>query len=91
MYPQHYPQPNPIPPLIPQIQQPLPLPNVPNPPGPTQLPTQLVANPNNRVGQPAYNIGSQNLPTYVITRIPIQQVQLRLGKVLPQKPSIVIE
>ena len=42
MYPQHYPQSNPIPPIIPQIQQPLPLPNVPNPPRPTQLPTQLI-------------------------------------------------
>ena len=83
MYPQHYPQSNPIPPLIPQIQQPLPLPNIPNPPRPTQLLAQLVANPNNRVGQPAYNIGAQNLPTYVITTVPIQQFQLRSGKFFP--------
>ncbi|CAF4284639.1 unnamed protein product, partial [Adineta steineri] len=76
MYPQHHPQSNPIPLLIPQIQQPLPLPNSPNPPRPTQLPTQPVANPNNRVGQPTYNTGAQNLPTYVITTIPIQQVHL---------------
>ena len=27
MYPQHYPQSNPIPPIVPQIQQPLPLPS----------------------------------------------------------------
>lgn len=91
MYPQHYPQSNPTPPVIPQIQQPLPLPNVPNPPSPTQLPSQPVANPNNRVGQPTYNTRAQNLPTYVITTVPIQQVQLRLGKILHQKPSIVIE
>ena len=72
MYPQHYPQLNPIPPLIPQIQQPLPLPNVPNPPRPTRLPAQPVANMNNIVGQLAYNIGAQNLATYVITTVPIQ-------------------
>ncbi|CAF4347697.1 unnamed protein product, partial [Adineta steineri] len=35
MYPQQYPQSNPIPPIIPQIHQPLPLPNAPNPPRPT--------------------------------------------------------
>lgn len=91
MYPQHYPHSNPIPPLIPQIQQPLPLPNVPNPPRQTQLPAQPVANPNIRVGQPSYNTGAQNLPTYVITTVPIQQVHLSSGRVLPQKPSIVIE
>ena len=75
-------------PLIPQIQQPLPLPNVPNSPGPTHLPNQLVSN---KLGQPGYNTRAQNLPTYVITTIPIQQVQLRSGKVFPQKPLIVIE
>ena len=91
MYPQHYPQSNPIPPLVPQIQQPLPLPKAPNPPRPTQLPAQPIANPNNRVGQPTYNAGTQNLPTYVITTVPIQQVQLRSGNIFPQKPSIVIE
>ena len=91
MYPQHYPQSNPIPPIVPQIQQPLPLTNFPNPPRPTQLLAQPVPNPNNRVGQPAYNIGAQNLHTYVITTVSIQQVQLRPGKVFPHKPSIVIE
>ena len=74
MYHQHYLQSNPIAPPIPQIQQPLPLPNVPNPPRPTQLLAQPVANTNNRASQPAYNTGDQNLPTYVITTIPIQQV-----------------
>ncbi|CAF4146207.1 unnamed protein product [Adineta steineri] len=91
MYPQQYPQSNPIPPIIPQIQQPLPLPNAPNPPRPTQFPAQPIANPNNRVGQPSYNTGAQNLPTYVITTVQIQQVQLMSGIFFPQKSSIVIE
>ena len=55
------------------------------------MPAQPIANPNNRVGQHAYNAGSQNVPTYVITTVPVQQVQLRPGKVLHQKPSVVIE
>ena len=84
-FPQQYPQPNPIPLAIPQIQQPLPLPNSKNPPRPTRLPTKPIANPNNRAGKPAYNAGTQTLPTYVITIVPVQQVQLRLGNVLHQK------
>ena len=36
-------------------------------------------------------MGTQTLPTYVITTIPIQQVPFRSGKVLHQKPSVVIE
>lgn len=55
------------------------------------MPAQPVGNPNNKVGKLAYNMGTQTLPTYVITTIPIQQVQLRPGKVLHQKPSVVIE
>lgn len=89
---QQYPQPNPIPPTIPQIQLPLPLSNAQNPPRPTQLPTQPIANLNNRAGKPFYNEGTQTLPTYVITTVSIQQVQLRSRKVLHQKnPSVVIE
>ena len=84
-FPQQCPQPNPIPPTIPQIQQPLPLLNAPNPPRPTQLSTQPIGNPNNRAGKLSYNIGTQTLPTYVITTVPVQQVQLRLGTVLHQK------
>ena len=91
MYPQPYPQSNPIPPIIPQIQQPLPLPNAPNPPRPTQFSSQPIANPNNRVEKPAYNTRTQTLPTYVITIVSVQQVQLRSRKVLHQKPSVVIE
>ena len=90
MYPQQYPQSNPILPITPQIQQPLPLPNAPKP-RPTQFPSQPIENPNNREGKLAYNMGTQTLPTYVITTIPAQQVQLRSRKVLHQKPSVVIE
>ena len=71
MYPQ-FPQPNPIPSSVPKIQQPLSLLNAQNPPRPTKLPTQPIANPNNRAGKPAYNTGSQTLPTYVITIVPVQ-------------------
>lgn len=81
---QQYPQPNPIQLAIPQLQQqqPLQLPNTQNLERPTQLPTQPIANPNNRAVQSTHNVGVQTLPIYVITTIPIQQIQLRSGKVL---------
>ena len=78
MYPQKYPHSNPIPQIIPQIQQPLPLPNAPNPPRPTQLPTQPIANTNNITGKPTSNTRTQTLHTNVITTVPIQQVQLSI-------------
>ena len=93
-FPQQYPQSNPTRPIVPQFQQhqSLRLPNTQNPLRPTQLPTQLVANPNNITTQSTYDVEIQTLPTYVITSLPIHQVQLRSIKVLQQKkPTVVIE
>ena len=80
---------------IPQLQpllQPL---QLQNPPRRTQLPTQPLANPNNRASQPAYNAEIQPYPTYVISTLLVQEVELRSGRTLPQlgksKSMVVIE
>ena len=80
---------------MPQLQQPpLPL-QLQNLPRPTQIPAQPVANPNNRVVQPTYNTEIQPYPTYAISTLPIQEVELRSGRILPQqekrKSTVVIE
>ena len=66
-----------------------------NPTRPTQLPVQPVANPNNKTMQDAYNVELQTnptFPTYLISTVPFQGVQLRSGKYLSQKnPAITIE
>lgn len=57
---------------------------------PTQLLVQPVANPNNKTVQAAYNIDLQTYPaypTYLISTIPLQSVQLRLGRDLSQNKS----
>ena len=84
-YPPQYPQNqgNFSHPPMPQLKQPPPPLQLQNLPRPTQIPTQPVANPNNRVVQPAYNIEIQPYPTYVISTLPIQEVELRSGRVLP--------
>jgi hypothetical protein len=62
---------------------------------PTQLPVQPVANPNNKTVQAAYNVDLQTYPTYptyLISIVPLQGVQLRLGRDLSQiKSPITIE
>jgi hypothetical protein len=51
-----------------------------------------VPNPNNNPPQPLNNVEMQAFPTYVITLVPLQEIQLRLGKVLDRKrPSVVIQ
>ena len=66
-----------------------------NPTRPTQLPVQPIANPNNKIVQEAYNVYLQTYPTYptyLISTIPLQGVQLRSGRDLSQnKPPITIE
>lgn len=66
-----------------------------NPTRPTQLLAQPIANPNNKIVQVAYNVDLQTyptFPTYLISTIPFQGVQLRSGKDLSQnKPPITIE
>ena len=68
---------------MPQLQQPPPPLQLQNLPRPTQIPAQLVANPNNRVVQPAYNTEIQPYPIYAISTLPIQEVELRSGRILP--------
>ena len=58
-----------------------------NPPRPTQLPVQPIANPNNKTTQATYNIDLQTFPTYLISSVPFQGVQLRLGRDLSQNIS----
>jgi hypothetical protein len=61
-------------------------------PKPTLLSAQPVSNTNNKPPQPLNNVEMQAFPTYVITPIPLQEIQLRSGKVLDrQRPSVVIQ
>jgi hypothetical protein len=49
-------------------------------------------NPNNKPPQPLHNVEMQAFPTYVITLVPLQEIQLRSRKVLErQRPSVVIQ
>ena len=92
-YPQN--QVNPSNLSIPQLQPPLQPLQLQNTPRPTQLPAQLLANPNNRAAQPAYNVEIQTYPTYLISTLPVQEVQLKSGRILLQqgksKSTVVIE
>ena len=48
-------------------------------------------NPNNKPTQPLHNFELQTFLTYVISPVPLHEIQLRSGKVLDkQKPSVVI-
>jgi hypothetical protein len=77
--------------LIPQQQQPQQYQNA-SSPRPTLLPAQLVPNPNNRPTQPFHNVEMHAFQTYVITHVPLQEIQLRSGKVLDKQiPSVVIQ
>jgi hypothetical protein len=78
-----------VPPPLPPIpqQQPLQFQNA-SSPRPTLLPAQLVLNPNNKPPQPLHNVEMKAFLTYVITPVPLQEIQLRLGRVLDrQRPS----
>ena len=80
---------------MPQLQQlPQPL-QLQNPPRSTQIPAQPITNPNNRAVQSAYNTEIQPYPAYAISTLPIQEVQLRSGRILPQqekhKSTVIIE
>jgi hypothetical protein len=51
-----------------------------------------VPNPNNNPPQPLNNVDMQAFSTYVITFVPLQEIQLRSGKVLDRhRPSVVIQ
>jgi hypothetical protein len=76
-------------PLIPQ-QQLLQYQNA-RSPRPTLLLVEPVPNPNNRPTQPLHNVEMQAFPTYVITHVPLQEIQLGSGKFLDrQRPSVII-
>jgi hypothetical protein len=54
--------------------------------------TKPMPNPNNNTPQPIHHVDMQAFPTYVITPIPLQEIQLRSGNVLDRKrPSVVIQ
>jgi hypothetical protein len=49
-------------------------------------------NPNNNPPQPLHNVEMQAFSTYVITSVPLQEIQLRSEKVMErQRPSVVIQ
>jgi hypothetical protein len=59
---------------------------------PTLLPTQPVPNSNNNPPQPLHNVEMQAFPTYVITHVPLREIQLRSGRVMErQRPSVIIQ
>jgi hypothetical protein len=56
------------------------------------MPAQPVPNTNNRTAQPTFNVEMQPFLTYLITPMPLQNIHLRLGKVLkPRDSTVVIE
>jgi hypothetical protein len=61
------------------------------PPWPTQIPAQPIANPNNKLVQPAYNAALQTFPTYLIASIELQEIHLRSRKALNKKSLVIIE
>jgi len=95
LFPPNTPQllPSFVPPPLPPIpqQQPLQYQNA-SSPRPTLLPAQPVLNPNNKPPQPLNNVEMQAFSTYVITLVPLQEIQLRSRKFLDrQRPSVVIQ
>ena len=47
-----------------------------NPPPLTSLPTQLIPNPNNKPTQSLNSIELKTLPSYLISTIPVHELQL---------------
>jgi hypothetical protein len=56
-----------------------------------QLLIQTIPNPNNKVAQHVFNIELQHFPTYIVTLVDLQDIQLRLGKVLNKKSTTIVE
>jgi len=61
-----------------------------NPPKPTQMPSQLVLNPNNKETQPTFNDYMNPFLTYLVTLMPLKNRHLRSGKVLKPRDSTVV-
>ena len=51
------------------------------------LPAQPIPNPNNKLSQALNSIEFQTLPSYVISIIPVHEIQLRYGRVGNDKPK----
>ena len=51
-----------------------------------------IPNPNNKLTQALKNIEFQNLPSYLVSTVPIHEIQLRSGRVVNDKPrtSVII-
>ena len=74
-------------PLFPLItQQPHHFQNT-NPPRPTLLPAQPIPNPNNNPTQYLNSIELQTLPSYVISTVPVHEIQLQSGRVVNDRPK----
>ena len=58
-----------------------------NPPRPTFLPAQLIPNLNNKSAQGLNSIEFQTLPSYVISTVPVHEIQLRSQRVVNDKPK----
>ena len=58
-----------------------------NPPRPTLLHAQPIPNPNNKPTQALNSIELQTLPSYLISTVPVHEIQLRSGRVVNNKPK----
>ena len=58
-----------------------------NPPRPTLLTAQSIPNPNNKPTQALNIIEFQTLPSYLISTVPVHEIQLRSGRVVNDKPK----
>ena len=56
------------------------------------LPTQPIPNPNNKPTHAINSIELQTLPSYIISAVPVHEIQLRSGRVVNDRPksSIII-
>ena len=64
-----------------------------NPPRSTLLPAQPIPNPNTKPTQAIKSIELQTLPSYLISTVPVHEIQLRSERVLNDTPnsSVIIQ
>lgn len=58
---------------------------------PTHLPTQTIPNLNNNVAHPAYNMELQKFPMYMITPTDLNNIHLRIGRVLDSESHVIFK
>ena len=61
-----------------------------NPHRPTLLPAQPIPSPNNKPTQALNSIEFQTLPSYLISTVPVHEIQLRSGRVVNDKPKSLV-